>query len=108
MIFERAFLFNGTDMVAAANIFDAKAFWMSCNMLAVDPQIKELDLDRDGIFVEVESEMEAVGLLTSMLPGGQTVFKKTQDCMLLVWISLRESLKCNDRPGPYLIAKVGM
>ena len=108
MVFERAYLLNGTDIVAADNIFDAKEYWLTNNKLAVDPKIKECDLDRDGLYVEVVGEMEAVEFLALMQPGDTTHFKKTKDGMLLIFIKLREALKGRDSEEPYFLAKVGM
>lgn len=108
MIFERVFLINGTDMVAATNIFDAKDWWMKNNPVMIEPKIEPLDLDLNGLNVEVESEMEAVQLLQSMLPDTETHFTKTKDCRLLVYVTLKEAIRCREAEEPYLLAKVGM
>lgn len=108
MIFNKAFAINNTDIVAANNIHDAKRYWLKNNMIfRGDPYIRECDLDKDGLMVEVQGEMEAVEILMLLPMGGETSFKRTKEGVLLMWVCLREALKSMDAPEPFLVARVG-
>lgn len=107
MIFTKAFAVNESDIVIANNIVEAKQYWQSKNLAYIqDPRIRPSDLDREGLLIEVQSEMEAVEHMGLLPLGGETYFKKTDDGILLMWVSLREALRCIDIPGPMMIARV--
>lgn len=109
MYYEKAFLINKSDIVAANNVFEAKSWWLSIRPMITDGSVvtaAEVDIDDNGFFVEMKHEYEIMDYVRTLLPGKKLYFERISNGKILMYITLREALKTRDAEEPFVIASI--